>query len=181
MPASSSRTIRTDDESEVTIYEALMGAEGRYEDYIYIDMIEREWNRPLPAGLGHETATAPRAAVVLLFWSYFETRIERLLRAGMRGVPERIREDCLRRYSSIGARLNNFYRVVFDSRYADDLGAAGFPLVASHLAVAQERRNRFVHGDPRAIDDDLAMSVVSMLKDEHEAWIAVFNRRVATR
>src|SRR5579884_3339037 len=27
-----------------------MGAEGRYEDYVYLGMMEREWNRPAPGG-----------------------------------------------------------------------------------------------------------------------------------
>lgn len=24
-----------------------MGAEGRYEDYVYLEMMQREWNRPI--------------------------------------------------------------------------------------------------------------------------------------
>jgi hypothetical protein len=48
------------------------------------------------------------------------------------------------------------------------------------LAKVQEQRNQFAHGQPQAIDDNLVKSVVEKLKVEHEAWIAVFNKR-ATR
>ena len=38
--------------------------------------------------------------------------------------------------------------------------------------------NRFAHGHPEAIDDSLVEDLVAGLDDEHEAWIAVFNRRL---
>jgi hypothetical protein len=65
-----------------------MGAEGRYEDWVYLGMMEREWKRPVAdddrfSVFSRESAPSPRASIVLLFWSYFETRIERLLRAGL--------------------------------------------------------------------------------------------------
>jgi hypothetical protein len=116
---------------------------------------------------------------VLLFWSYFETRIERLLRAGLRGVPERLLDDTMRRYSAIGARMNDLYRIAFASTYKDDLEEVGHGQLWPHLATIQERRNRFAHGQPQAIDDILVQSAVEMLKVEHEAWIAVFNKRAA--
>jgi len=50
-----------------------------------------------------------------------------------------------------------------------------------HLATIQERRNLFAHGQPQAIDDALVQAVVEKLKAEHEAWIAVFNKRAARR
>jgi hypothetical protein len=58
-----------------------MGAEGRYEDWVYLGMMEREWKRPVAdddrfSGFSRESAPSPRASIVLLFWSYFETRIE---------------------------------------------------------------------------------------------------------
>lgn len=180
-PTMETRVVTCEDGRTERVLIPLMGAEGRYEDWVYLAMMEREWRRPLVDDESHAQGTSLRAALVLVFWSYFETRIDRLLRAGLRDIPERMREDSLRRYAFIGARLNQFYRVVFDSRYNDDLVALGYSGVAAHLATVQERRNRFVHGEPRAIDDALVEAVVEMLKDEHESWIAVFNRRVATR
>lgn len=163
---------------------AAMGAEGRYEDWVYLQMLEREWKRPV-----RETDRLPdpdptrqpsaRAAIVVLFWSYFETRIERLLWAGMQGVPPRLAEDTLQRYTSIGSRLDRLYRVLFETTYGADLTELGFDDIRRHLAQVQERRNAFAHGDPRAIDDPLVVAIVDNLKREHEAWIAVFNRRGA--
>jgi hypothetical protein len=81
-----------------------MGAEGRYEDWVYLQMIEHEWKRPVSDGYGQ---------------------------------------------------------------------------VWPHLATIQERRNRFAHGQPQSIDDALVQSTVEQIKVEHEAWIAVFNKRAA--
>jgi hypothetical protein len=172
------------DGEEIRLCAVFMGAEGRYEDYIYLQMIEREWKRPLPEVEEHVSVSgqhpSPRAAIVLLFWSYFETRIERLLRAGMRGTPAPLVEDTMDRYSSIGARLDRLYRVVFGSTYGADLKEAGYLSIWSHLCEIQQKRNAFMHGNPVAIDDNLVTQVVLQLKDEHEAWIAIFNKR-ATR
>lgn len=169
---------------EFLVYPALAGAEGRYEDWVYLRMMEREWKRPVleedhfPGSLP-EAGPSPRASIVILFWSYFETRIERLIRQALRDIPNRLLDDTLRRYSAIGVRLNDFYRVAFDSTYKNDLEAAGHGQVWSHLAKIQERRNQFAHGQPQAIDDVLVKAVVDNLKLEHEAWVAVFNKRAA--
>jgi hypothetical protein len=143
--------MRDDKGREFMMSPALMGAEGRYEDWVYLKMIEREWKRPtleedrFPGAFGI-AEPSPRASIVILFWSYFETRIERLLRAGLREAPPRMLEDLLRRYSPIGARLNDFYRVAFDSSYKKDLEDIGRSDVWDHLALVQERRNSFAHG-----------------------------------
>lgn len=165
---------------------AAMGAEGRYEDWLYLQMLEREWKRHVteadllsqPEAIRH---ASPRAAIVILFWSYFETRVERLLRAGMRDVPPRLADDTLRRYASIGSRLDRLYRILFEKTYWADLTELGFDDISRHLIQVQERRNGFAHGDPRAIDDALVAAVVDNLKQEHEAWIAAYNRRGTRR
>jgi len=177
--------MRDDNGREFVVHPAVMGAEGRYEDWVYLRMIEREWKRPVLEqdrfpNSSPEAGPSPRASIVILFWSYFETRIERLLRAGLREVPARILDDTLRRYSAIGARLNDFYRVAFDSTYKKDLEEVGHGQIWAHLAQVQERRNAFAHGQPQAIDDALVQAVVEKLKAEHDSWIAVFNKR-ATR
>jgi Multiubiquitin len=168
----------------ITIAPVAMGAEGRYEDWIYLQMLEREWKRPVTAAetvpeFPHAERTSPRAAIVVLFWTYFETRIERLLRRAMHNVPSRLAEDALQRYSSIGSRLDRFYRVLFETTYWADLTEMGFDDIRRHLTQVQERRNAFAHGDPKAIDETLVTAVVDNLKREHEAWITVFNRRAA--
>jgi len=183
--ASKAYTIQVDGQ-EVTVQPAFAGAEGRYEDWVYLHMLEREWKRPgTPAeeipGFQHSQHASPRAAIVVLFWSYFETKMGRLLRAGMHNVPPRLAEDTLRRYSSIGARLDRLYQVLFETTYWADLSDLGFDDVAAHLRHVQSSRNSFAHGEPNAISDALVSSVVENLKREHEAWITVYNRRGARR
>ncbi len=169
-----------------TAIPAQMGAEGRYEDYIYLQLLEREWKRPVTeedrlAEPDPSRRPSPRAAIIVLFWSYFETRVDRLLRASMRVVPPRLTDDTLQRYSSIGARLDRLYRVLFQTTYWADLTDLGFDDMRHHLLHVQERRNAFAHGNPSSIDDSLVATVVENLKREHEAWIAAYNRRATGR
>ena len=181
-PYSSEPSTLRIDGREVVVHPAFAGAEGRYEDWIYLRMLEREWMRPVTENdiidTGDPAAQpSPRAAIVILFWSYFETRMERLLRAGMRNVAPRVMEDLLQRYASIGSRLDRLYRILFEATFWADLTELGFDDVRRHLVQLHERRNAFAHGNPRAVDDRLVTSVVEMLLREHEAWIAVFNSR----
>ena len=162
-----------------------MGAEGRYEDWIYLDMLQHEWTRPVGEGrLARGLPSTPassRSAIVILFWSYFETKINRLLRTAMSGIPQDIAEDTLKRYSAIGARVNRVYKLLFQTSYWNDLTQLGYEDVALHLQEVQQRRNAFTHGQPAAIDDELVSSVVEHLKREHEAWIAAYNLRAVPR
>ena len=84
----------------------------------------------------------------------------------------------LERHSSVGARMDRLYRVVFSSTYRGDLNDLGYGRVAALLKKVEQHRNRFIHGHPEAIDDALVKDLVVGLKDEHEAWIAVFNKRL---
>ena len=177
-------TFIVDDGQEISTPPVYMGAESRYEDYVYLQLMEREWERMKRDSmsqnrLSHTEQVSTGASLVLLFWTYFETRLEHLLRSGLRHVPPSFLEDALNRYSSVGARLDRFYRIAFDSTYHSDLGSLGYSDVSTHLARVHEQRNAFVHGSPQSIDDSLTVSVVDMLKREHEAWIAVFNHRVS--
>ena len=182
-PEPPKQIIVLNDGREYSIASASMGAEKGYEDYVYLELMEREWKRmmrdsaskdPMP----HADKVSTGASIVLLFWTYFETRIERLLRNGLQHVPPRFLEDALKRYSFVGARLTTFYKIAFDSTYLSDLTSLGYSDVGSHLSRIQKQRNAFVHGSSQSIDDALATSVVEMLRREHEAWITVYNHRV---
>lgn len=169
---------------EVTVHATFNGAEGRYEDWIYLQMLQREWERPAEdferfAHFSKEERPSARAALVLLFWGYFETRLERLLRSAMDPLPTSVLEDALERYSSIGSRLHRLYRIFFGLTYFDDLVECGYEDVAKLLADLHKRRNEFTHGKPKAINDDVVAALVCALKVEHEGWISVFNRRKA--
>src|SRR5260370_40806471 len=109
--------VRLADGTEIEVASALMGAEGRCEDWVYLKMLEREWKRPLPdadefSAIPAARRPAARGVIVLLFWSYFETRIERLLRDSMRNIPGPIVEDLLRRHGSIWPRVDRFYPIL---------------------------------------------------------------------
>ena len=132
-----------------------MGAEGRYEDWVYLMMLEREWLRPVTDAdrfhsIPEQNRPSARAIVVLVFWAYFETRIERLIRETVGPLPESILEDLLRRYSSVGARLDRLYRVLFSTTYWTDLDDLGFSNVSALLERVQTCRNKFVHGHPES-------------------------------
>ncbi len=186
MPSLEHKTFTTPDGTEYKVAPAFAGGEGRYEDWVYLRMLEREWLRPITdADRLHSIAAgsrpSPRAIVVLVFWAYFETRIERLIRATTASLPKAITKDLLRRYSSIGSRLDRLYRILFSTTYWTDLDDLGYSHVSQLLKRVQNCRNEFSHGHPQAIDDGLVEALVTGLKDEHESWIAVFNRRIRDR
>jgi hypothetical protein len=160
------------------------GGENRYEDWVYLMMLEREWKRELSGadylpGVIQSAKPSPRASVVLVFWSYFETRINRLIEEATRSLPTGVARDLLKRHSQIGSRLERLYNVLFATTYWSDLENVGYANVANALRSVQQRRNRFVHGHPEAIDDELVLTLVGILREEHEAWITVFNHRVS--
>ena len=112
---------------------------------------------------------------MIVFWSYFETCIDRLFREAAQAIPGQVMEHLLDRYSGIGARLDRLYKVIFSTTYRADLSDLGYGNVAALLKRVEECRNRFAHGEPEAIVDSLVEPLVAALKAEHEGWIAVFN------
>ena len=182
-PSAQDRFVTYDSDGvAIQIPAVFMGAEARYEDWVYLHMIEQEWRRPMVTD-GYESIPkahrpSSRAIVLLVFWSYFETRIERLFRETAKAVPKRVMDFLLERHSSIGARMDRLYKVVFSTTYAADLDGLGYANIWRLLCDAQHCRNKFAHGHPEAIDDDLIDRLVANLKEEHESWIAVFNKRV---
>lgn len=161
------------------------GAEGRYEDYVYLDLMEREWRRPgldasaSPRPSVSGKAMADKVGIVLLFWTYFESRITRLVDMGLSHQPAEKAESLRERYRSVGARMDRLYRILFGTTYEADLVDEGFASISSLLNEVQARRNAFSHGDPVAIDDALVERLVALLRLEHMSWIAVYNRRVS--
>ena len=184
LPKDVEQTVELDDGRKILVQPAYAGAETRYEDYVYLQLMEREWERMTRDSasqnrLPHAEQVSTGASLVLLFWTYFETRLEQFLRDGLRHIPSRFLEDALNRHSSVGARMRTFYKIAFDSTYHSDLVSLGYSDVSAHLARIHKQRNEFVHGSPQSIDDSLATAVVGMLKQEHEAWIAIYNHRVS--
>jgi hypothetical protein len=164
-----------------TLPAAQMGAESRIEDYFYLYLMQEEWMRDesnTMKSVNSMKHLSSKTSIVLYFWTYFETKIERLLRRGLKGTPAALIEDTLDRYSSIGSRIDRLYKVIFNTTYMKDLQDIGYGNLADHIKRVQRQRNEFMHGNPSAINDDLILAVVSNLKDEHEAWIQLFNKYV---
>jgi hypothetical protein len=174
--------IKDADGRQFVIAPAALGAEGRFEDWLYLDLIQREWFRPATpdsSGMLKATPVSERAGVVVLFWSYFEGRVERLVRIGLRGTIDALTKDILGRYAFVGARMDRLYRLLYSTTYLDELRAVGAPDIAKLIEDVQRARNDLAHGQPAAITDELAERLVSGLRDEHFAWIKVFNRCIA--
>ena len=162
-----------------------MGGEGGYDDYVYLSLLEREWNRmnrdrQIPDDSPFSGPVSLGAPVVILFWTYFESRIDRLLRDALRDLPPRLLDDMLNRHTSIKSRLGSFYKLAFDTTYYAELDELGYTDLSGFIANVRQKRNDFAHGNPTSIDDPLAEKVVESLKREHEAWISVYNRRATS-
>jgi hypothetical protein len=167
---------------EMEVSRTFCGAEGRREDYQLLALMEREWRRSSAESVGQSWLTSgmsERAAVVLLFWVSFESRMNRLVQIGLSSLPDSVQKDLLNRYDSVSAHMRQLYQILYGVKYVDDLVAVGAEGIGGHLAHIQDARNRFVHGDPEAISDSLVEAVVRNIKAEHNAWIAVFNRRIS--
>lgn len=162
------------------------GAEGRYEDYVYLELIEREWKRaPLDATESPRPSVggkvmADKVGIVLLFWTYFESRIGRLVDMGLSFRQAAEAEGLRSRYRTVGAKMDRLYRILFNTTYEADLIDGGFASISSLLNEVQTKRNAFSHGDPVAIDDALVERLVACLRQEHIAWITSYNRRLST-
>ena len=164
------------------VREIFLPAEGRYEDSVLLQMIQHESSKSLERNL-YTSIPEPhrpsaRAGVVLLFWTYFEARIERLFRKTAVSVPPRVLDHLLKQNRDVGRRIKRLYQVVFSSTYFADLDHLGFRKSSELLQKTQIARNQFIHGHPEAINDVLVDNLVDGLEDEHRGWIAVFNSRL---
>lgn len=168
--------------ARLEIPRSFRGAEGRGEDYQLLALMEREWRRPPLEPTNKSWLTegmSDRATLVLLYWTYFESRMIRLVDLGLRRLPPGVGANLSARYDSVSSHMRQLYQILFGVRYLEDLTAVGAVSVGGQLARVQDSRNRFVHGEPGAISDQLVEAVVKNMKLEHDAWIAVFNRRIS--
>ena len=157
-----------------------------YSPYVFLQLMHREWRRPMDeedtfSGLPEGSRPARRLLLVLTFWTYFESLMGWFYESATRNLPGRVSSDLLRRYNSIGGRLDRLHRVLFDSTYGQDLDLLGFASVRRHLELIQTQRNAFMHGNPQSITDSLVEETVVLIPKFHEAWIESFNRRCAKR
>ena len=101
----------------------------------YLRMLERVWRRPVDADLydpiPDDHQPLARAIVVLVFWSYFEACIERLIRQTAEAEPGQAMDHLVDRHSFVGDRMDRFYRAVFSNPYQADLNALGWGSAAA--------------------------------------------------
>jgi hypothetical protein len=149
---------------------------------VLLQLMKREWARP---GIeldyfSHrppEKQPSQRMMIVILFWTLFEHLMDRFFEAATASLPEGVGRDLLRRYASIGSRMDRLYSLLFETSLQEDLTALGHGSVYTHLVEVQRRRNEFVHGNAEAIDDTLVYETVEKLHKVQEAWVALYNKR----
>jgi hypothetical protein len=153
--------------------------------YVMLKLMHRDWVRPLgetaDGTLPEQNKPSPRVVVALIFWTYFETLMGWYYEAATSDLPKPVAVDLLNRYGTIGSRLDRLHRILFETRYADDLNELGCSTIRAHLENLQKQRNAFLHGTPEAISDTLVGETVRLLPDFNEAWIKSFNLRCAKR
>lgn len=145
--------------------------------HVLLRQIQLEVERPLGAPSQFIGGPSQRLVVVILFWSLFESLMDRFYQVALADLPGSLSGELLGRFSSIGSRLDRLHRARWGVTFWQDLADVGFGEVAQHLRKVQDKRNAFIHGDPSAIDDGLVDEVVANLLAVQLGWIAVFNRR----
>lgn len=129
-----------------------------WSDYVMLKLMYEEWGRPLVTpksfqAMPEENRPSQRIIIVILYWSLFENLINRLFERGMEMLPAAVSEDLLKRYSSVGSRIDRLYKIIFGTTLHKDLEQLGFNQLARHLLEVQKRRNLFIHGEPEAINE----------------------------
>jgi hypothetical protein len=152
---------------------------------VILGLMHREWGRPSVAPSFRETPPGKRPSermiIVILFWTLFEHLMDRFFDAATANLPQGVRRDLLRRHNNIGSRLDRLYKILFDTSFIEDLASLGHRDICDHISHVGERRNRFIHGDPEAIDDALVRDTVEKLQAVQIAWIELYNLRCTGR
>ncbi len=151
-----------------------------YMTFTYLNLIRREWERPLTEEdrkLNLWANEIPqRLSIVLLFWSLFEHLMDKLISDGLKNIPENISKNLLKRFSSVGSRMGDLYKLTFSSSMKEDLVDLECERIHKHLINLQEKRNKFIHGNPHAIDEQLVSDTMHYLQESQLAWICLYNK-----
>lgn len=146
--------------------------------FALLNQMQVEWERPSASLPENRTRYgSERLVIVILFWTLFETLMDRFYLAAFADLPGELGGELLRRFPNIGGRLDRLYKLRWDTTFWDNLADNGYPEAAKHLRAVQTARNNFVHGDPEAIDDALVQATVDQLRGVQWGWVTVFNQR----
>lgn len=153
-----------------------------YTTFSFLNLMEREWKRPAYKPTfgnynGHEIPE--RLLIVLLFWSLYENLLDKFFTDALVDVKESISKDLLKRYASVGSRMDQLYKMLFSTSFKDDITEIGYGHIYDHIKNVQNKRNQFMHGDANAIDDSLVKDTIEYLQESQKAWIALYNKRCA--
>jgi hypothetical protein len=153
--------------------------------YCLLRMIEREYQRPntisLFGELNKENQPSEKLAIVVLFWSLFENLMDKFFSDGLNHLPVQIKNDLLKRYSSVGSRFDRLYPIVFATNFKDDLTKVGGETVYEFVIEIQRIRNEFIHGNPEAVKDAIVQKTMDNLHSVQRAWIDLYNLRCTKR
>lgn len=149
--------------------------------YIMLGLMKREWERPIiketeVTGLLGEIIPQ-QLMIVLLFWTLFESLMDRMFTTKLSGLPPKLAKNLLKKNNNISSRMSDFYQLVFDHSFKEDLADTGFIEIYDHLKTVQEKRNAFIHDSPKAIDEQLVIDTINHLQDVQAAWIKIYNKR----
>jgi hypothetical protein len=172
-------TFRDESGLEIRVPPARQGAIA-FSTHMLLGMMQREWERPLSADHWLDTqrdAPPRRATLVLLFWVLFEGLLDRFYDAALTICPDGVHADMMKRYGHVGARMNQLHLALYKVTFLADLTQQGDGLLAEHIAKIHRCRNAFVHGDPKAISEDLVMRTIELLHDMQAAYVKLYNRR----
>lgn len=147
--------------------------------YMVLELMRREWNRPVVEDeVTSWTFKVPqKSMIVILFWSLFETLMDKFFTSALRKIPKSISDDLLKRYSGIGSRTDRLYKILFGSSFKKDLEELGHLHIYNHIVNLQIKRNDFIHGNPNAIDQSVIDDTIKYLQDTQLAWIDLYNKR----
>jgi hypothetical protein len=149
--------------------------------FVLLEQIRIEAERATEPNETRLLSMSQRFTVVLLFWTLFEVLIDGFYRAAYADFLGELGDELLRRFPSIGSRLDRLYRRTWQTSFLDDLRSEGFDDEAELIVRVQSARNAFVHGNPEAIDDQLVDSTLRHLEGVQRGWIAMFNKRCTGR
>jgi hypothetical protein len=138
-------------------------------------------DKDIYSGFPPENQPSQKVLVVILFWSLFESLMDKLCSDGSRFLPESVKQDILKRYGSIGLRINKLYPVLFSASLKDDLRFIGKEGVYDFLSEVQKKRNEFIHGKSEVINDDIVNRTILNIRTVQEAWISLYNLRCARK
>jgi hypothetical protein len=142
--------------------------------------MKREWNRPVAQDEDlSEHECSQKAIVVIIFWTLFEHLMNQLFQTVLAKYPAGVRQDLLRRYQSVGSRMDRLYSMLFATTMFADWDKLGFSKTHEFLKRIQSSRNDFIHGKAEAISDELVRETFERIDEVQLAWIAVFNLRCA--